>query len=98
MSIGIQGHGARRMNRYRSHKVVDAFKIVDISALTSGGAVLHGLNGPPERATVSAAHIAKHAPQVGGYYIRYPDGYESWSPAEAFESGYTLVEDTEHDA
>ena len=29
----------------------------------------------------------------GGYYVRYPDGYESWSPAEAFEEGYTLVDE-----
>lgn len=26
---------------------------------------------------------------VGGYYVRYEDGYESWSPAKAFEDGYT---------
>ena len=31
--------------------------------------------------------------EAGGYYVRYPDGYESWSPAEAFEEGYTLVEE-----
>ena len=35
--------------------------------------------------------MAKH--EAGGYYVRYPDGYESWSPAEAFEEGYTLVDD-----
>jgi len=23
-----------------------------------------------------------------GYYVRYKDGYTSWSPKEAFESGY----------
>lgn len=26
---------------------------------------------------------------TGGYYVRYEDGYESFSPAGAFESGYT---------
>ncbi|MCY4470779.1 MAG: hypothetical protein OXC08_18855 [Thiotrichales bacterium] len=25
-------------------------------------------------------------------YVRYRDGYESWSPAEAFESGYTPLD------
>jgi hypothetical protein len=25
---------------------------------------------------------------VGGYFVAYPDGYTSWSPAEAFEDGY----------
>ena len=34
-------------------------------------------------------HI-KHKPQVGGYYVLYEDGYASYSPAEAFENGYTL--------
>lgn len=37
---------------------------------------------------VSSAYMSKHNPKVGGYYIRYEDGYESWSPAHAFESGY----------
>ena len=26
-----------------------------------------------------------------GYYVVYEDGYASWSPSAAFESGYTLV-------
>jgi hypothetical protein len=30
---------------------------------------------------------------IGGYLVRYEDGYESWSPAEAFENGYTLLGD-----
>lgn len=28
---------------------------------------------------------------VGGYLVIYSDGYESWSPAKAFEEGYTLT-------
>lgn len=28
---------------------------------------------------------------AGGYYVRYPDGYTSWSPADAFEHGYTAI-------
>ena len=28
---------------------------------------------------------------VGGYYVRYEDGFESWSPAKAFEEGYTKI-------
>lgn len=41
---------------------------------------------------VSAEYIRKHKPQVGGYYVRYKDGYESFSPAAAFESGYSKIE------
>lgn len=32
---------------------------------------------------------------IGGYYVKYPSGYESWSPAEDFEDGYTLLEEEE---
>lgn len=28
----------------------------------------------------------------GGYFVRYEDGYQSWSPAEAFENGYTPLD------
>jgi hypothetical protein len=40
---------------------------------------------------VDAEYVAKHKPQAGGYYVVYADGYKSWSPAAAFEEGYTLV-------
>jgi hypothetical protein len=40
---------------------------------------------------VSSAYMAKHDPQPGGYWVRYEDGYESYSPAEAFEGGYTRI-------
>lgn len=74
------------MNRYKSHKEVDAFLIDEIvpgDAFTS----LLGIDG--SSVTVDRAYMDKHKPQVGGYYVRYADGYESWSPAEAFEEGYT---------
>jgi hypothetical protein len=32
----------------------------------------------------------KPRPQAGWYYVQYGDGYESFSPGEAFEAGYTL--------
>lgn len=40
---------------------------------------------------VSRRYMIKHNPQVGGYYVVYADGYKSWSPAQAFEEGYTRV-------
>ena len=36
-------------------------------------------------------YMHKHKPEVGGYYVVYEDGYKSFSPAGAFESGYTLL-------
>lgn len=40
---------------------------------------------------MGAAYVQKHAPKAGGYFVAYEDGYKSWSPAEAFESGYTRL-------
>lgn len=40
---------------------------------------------------VNRAYVLKHNPQAGGYYVVYADGYKSWSPAQAFEEGYTRI-------
>jgi hypothetical protein len=40
---------------------------------------------------VDEAYIQKHNPQPGGYYVVYKDGYKSFSPAQAFEEGYTRI-------
>ncbi len=40
---------------------------------------------------VSTEYMLKHQPQPGGYYVVYLDGYKSFSPAEAFEGGYTRI-------
>jgi hypothetical protein len=33
----------------------------------------------------------KHKPAIGGYYVVYDDGYQSFSPAKAFEDGYSKL-------
>jgi len=89
---------------YTSHKTVQAGKIVEIRPLQTalqGQPVVTDLvvtfpaaevNGPDATIIrVSAEYIGKHKPQVGGYYVKYADGYESWSPADVFEGGYALV-------
>lgn len=40
---------------------------------------------------LSKAYVDKHKPQVGGYYVVYVDGYKSYSPTQAFESGYNEI-------
>jgi hypothetical protein len=35
----------------------------------------------------------KHTPACGGYYVKYADGYASFSPAKAFEEGYAPLAD-----
>lgn len=41
--------------------------------------------------TVGPEYLLKHKPQPGGYYVLYEDGYESFSPAAAFEEGYARI-------
>lgn len=87
------------MPRYKSHKIVHALKITAIEfdkdkanaegRETDGSAVIFPLEDRYAPFKVDHAYVSKHKPQVGGYYVVYPDGYKSWSPAEAFESGYT---------
>jgi hypothetical protein len=40
---------------------------------------------------VTGDYLHKHNPQVGGYFVQYDDGYKSFSPARAFEEGYTRL-------
>ena len=40
---------------------------------------------------VTQTYLNKHEPKVGGYFVVYDDGYKSWSPADAFEGGYTRI-------
>lgn len=81
----------RELPRYKCHKQVSAAKIAAIKWEDGGWVITPADEGcAPFR--VQAGYVHKHNPQPGGYYVRYEDGYESWSPAEAFEAGYTLME------
>lgn len=80
---------------YQSHKRVRAGKITKIewphTCPVGFAATLEFGDGLPGF-FVTAAYMEKHKPEVGGYWVLYEDGYQSWSPAEAFESGYTRVD------
>ena len=84
---------------YQCHKRVRAFKIGRIvepsrRQVFIGSAAAGLLSSPDFRhtATVRAEYFEKHKPRPGGFYILYEDGYESYSPAQAFESGYTRID------
>jgi hypothetical protein len=89
------------MPRYRSHKTVWALKIKSIAfdyeqAQAEGRETDGSATITPEESgylpfKVDAAYVRKHDPKAGGYYVVYADGYKSWSPADAFESGYTRL-------
>gem|GEM_PF-3820118 len=70
--------------KWQCHKIVEAFKITTISCDLL-------MDDYGNSAAVSEEYFAKHHPEAGGYYVRYEDGYESFSPAEAFEKGYSLM-------
>jgi hypothetical protein len=81
---------------YQSHKRVRALKIERVvlrecvQCLTPG-ATIFPENTEYDPFDVDSSYVSRHNPQAGGYYVVYLDGYQSWSPAEAFEEGYTLV-------
>lgn len=92
------------MKRYTSFKEVDAAKI-DHLILGEGQAVdqVTVMTVDGEQIPTTREWLLKHSDNetkvlAGGYFVRYADGYESWSPAEAFESGYKEITEDGHEA
>lgn len=86
------------MPKYKCHKEVWALKIKSIvidgegeNRETDGSAMIT----PEEKGyapfKVDQDYMRKHKPEAGGYYVQYKDGYKSFSPAYAFEEGYSLI-------
>jgi len=81
------------MKQYRSHKIVEAGKITAIEVdedktariALDTGEVITTRSGWYHQQTSRIDGDAL----IGGYYVRYSDGYDSWSPAGVFEDGYT---------
>ena len=92
---------SKEMPKYKCHKEVWALKIAKIEARAAdgdatsvaeqGGATITPADEGYAPFEVNREYMEKHKPQVGGYYVVYKDGYKSFSPAEAFEDGYTLL-------
>jgi len=89
------------MPRYKCHKEVWALKIAAIAfdrdqaqrenRETDGTAIITPAEEGYAALRVPADFVRKHKPEAGGYYVVYADGYKSFSPANAFEDGYTLL-------
>jgi hypothetical protein len=85
------------MPQYQSHKKVWALKIAKIELLPTShpdevpGAIITPAEPSFGSFFVRPEYMAKHDPQVGGYFVQYDDGYKSFSPAKAFEEGYTRI-------
>ena len=76
----------RSLPRYRCHKTVSALKIRSLS-----GTRLSFEDEGYAPIDVPLEWITKHSPHAGGYLVVYEDGYRSFSPAAAFEQGYTRI-------
>lgn len=102
-----QGSNARPMPQYQCHKKVWALKIKQVivhahpdpnyddkvwfaSPEFQGGHLFIEDDGFAPIA-FDADWFRKHNPEIGGYYVVYEDGYKSYSPAKAFEEGYTRI-------
>jgi hypothetical protein len=77
------------MPKYTCHKQVWALKIESVNERMDGSAKLCIEDEGFASIEVNEAYMRKHQPEAGGYYVVYKDGYKSFSPADAFESGYT---------
>lgn len=91
----------REMPKYQSHKKVWALKIksivfdsdlaIETNRETDGSATITPEEDGYAPFKVNHEYCHKHKPQAGGYYVVYEGGYKSWSPADVFEAGNTLI-------
>lgn len=100
-AAGLGEAGQSPLPQYQCHKRVWALKIKAVTRnsvleavsgdASQGSALITPADAGYAEFRVDAEYLRKHNPQPGGYYVVYEDGYTSFSPAEAFESGYTRI-------
>lgn len=75
--------------RWQSSKRVLAGKITEV---VEAGCYVQEADGETAvLRTYETNMTARFTPGVGDYWIIYPDGYQSLSPAKAFEEGYARI-------
>lgn len=81
--------------KYRCYKVVEAVRIRTVFWYGDGRGVIDPADRSLRPITPMAGWMErfKGNDTDTGYFIRYEDGYESWSPSKAFEEGYTRIEE-----
>ena len=93
IAIAVTAYNKRIMPEYQYHKKIKAFKITYIGEEKSERYTVYILRGEHNMCVmVSSDYIIKHNPEIGGYYVLFNDSYESYSPAKAFEEGYSLID------
>jgi hypothetical protein len=93
MAEQLASQAATALPKWKCHKEVWAAKITkqDRLLLRDGMARWYLDNGGYVDANSMLRERVTTGDPVGGYYVRYEDGFESWSPAKAFEEGYTRI-------
>lgn len=86
MSVSVQ------LPQWQSHKIVLADKIVGGGVEVDRACWCLACGARIDLSRQLMARVPPKTSPIGGYYVRYEDGFESWSPAEAFEKGYTRLE------
>lgn len=89
IKAGVFSKLLKGIPRYRCHKEVSALKITHIIPNPRGCELHFGEGWVP----IEMPHgwVERTNAEAGGYYVVYADGYESFSPAAAFDEGYTLI-------
>lgn len=78
--------------RFSCHKVVRAARVTGIRRDEADGHTTTlefgdmGLEWP-----VTHDFVKRHDPHVGGFFVVYDDGHQSFSPARAFLAGYEAL-------
>lgn len=80
------------MKLWQSHRQVAAGKIESVEQDQTTGGVRLNLEGGSS-AGVTQDWITRHAPHIGGYFVQYVDGYQSFCPATAFERDHSEADD-----
>jgi len=83
-----------QLPQYQSHKKVWALKIESLNFRSDGALDIIPEDKRYGAFTVPKDFIPKHreaVPSIGWDWVQYENGYQSFSPADAFESGYTLI-------
>lgn len=83
-----------QMPSYISHKRVCALKISKVHVDEDGQGVALIFDEPrfAPRAFTRSQLEHKPTPEAGMYFVQYEGGYFSFSPADAFETGYSPAE------
>ena len=85
--------------RWQSHKIVRGGQItmVDLVGRKDGPQNTYFIqvtdkNGDTLDIDIPVEVFARGVPSAGDFLVAYEDGYLSWSPAKAFEEGYTRID------